>query len=103
VRYLANGLYAKILARWFRYFPRKQCIILFREDFLTRPKFVQECVLRHLQLPLTHSAPFPHSRKGNSQDKMRPETQALLTDFYREPDDQLENLLGIQLPWRKYD
>ncbi len=102
VRYLANGLYAEILSRWFRYFPREQCIILFREDFLTRPKFVQERVLQHLRLPLTYSAPFPHARKGNPQKKMRAETQAMLTNFYRASDDQLEDLLEIQLPWRKY-
>jgi len=102
VRYLANGLYIEILSRWLRYFPREQCVILFREDFLTRPKFVQERVLKHLRLPMTYSAPFPHSRKGNSSEKMRAETKELLTDFYREPDDQLEDFLGIQLPWRKY-
>ncbi|PWU09406.1 MAG: hypothetical protein C5B47_03420 [Verrucomicrobia bacterium] len=102
VRYLANGLYAEILARWFQFFSREQCIILFQEDFLIRPKFVQERVLRHLRLPLTHPAPFPHARKGHFPEKMRPETQAFLKDFYREPDDRLEDFLGIQLPWRTY-
>ncbi len=103
VRYLANGLYAEVLSRWFQYFSPKQCLIVFQEDLLARPEFVQAQVLRHLQLPLTYSSPFPYARKGCSQETMRPETRALLKHFYREPNERLEDLLHMKLPWCKYD
>lgn len=99
VRYLVNGLYAEILLRWFQYFSKEQCVIVFQEDMAQRPQFVQERVLQHLQLPSTYVAPFPQARKGNGREVMRPETRELLMHFYKEPNRQLEDFLGIKLPW----
>lgn len=101
VRYVANGLYADVLSRWFQYFSRQQCIVVFQEDLLMKPRFVQTQLLRHLGLPLISSIPLPHSRRGDSLGSMQPKARELLANFYREPDDRLEDLLGVKLPWRR--
>lgn len=102
VRYLASGLYADVLSRWFRYFPREQCLVVFQEDLLEDPRLVQSKILQHLQLPFfTSPEPFPHERKGKRLGSMQSATYELLANFYKEPDDRLEALLGMQLPWRK--
>jgi hypothetical protein len=101
VRYLANGLYADVLSRWFQYFSREQCIIVFQEDLCTKLESVQAAILRHLGLPFIRSIPFPHARKGGIRESLKPEVYQLLADFYRDPDDQLEDLLKMKLPWRQ--
>src|SRR4051794_14552683 len=49
--YLARGLYATQLRRWFQWFDRKNFLVLRSEDFFTRPDIVMLSVYDFLGLP----------------------------------------------------
>ena len=96
--YLARGLYAEQLERWYQHFPREQLLVIRSEDFFTDPRAAYGEVLRFLELK-------PHELDGYRAYNQKPyegiatATRDELRDFYAAPNRRLEALLGRKLDW----
>ena len=96
--YLARGRYNEQLQAWFRLFPRDQFLIRDAETFRTETGKIYSEVLDFLGLPQYKLDAFP---KYNSRkyEKMKPETQERLIEYFREPNEQLFETLGTRYEW----
>jgi hypothetical protein len=96
--YVSRGLYAEQLARWLEVYPREQVLVIKSEEFSHEPERIFDQVLKFLGLP---SFPLPvyHSYNSSAYEKMRPETRALLAEYYGPYNRQLYELLGWDLGW----
>ncbi len=99
VRYVATGMYARIVERWLAVWPREQCLFLISEDFFSRPAKTLEAVQGHLGLKVLDLPTVPVARDGKISETMRPETEARLREFYAPENARLARLLGRELPW----
>jgi Sulfotransferase domain len=96
--YLARGLYAEQLERWFAHFPREQLLVLQSEDFLARPAETYEEVLAFLGLRPWRLDHFEQHNRG-SYAPIDPALRARLEDHFAEPNARLEQLLGREFGW----
>lgn len=96
--YLARGLYAGQLERWFKVVPREQLLVLRAEDLFEDPGGTYRRVLGHLGL---ERAALPSYETFNyaSYSKMNPEARRFLADYFREPNERLAKLLGDGFGW----
>ncbi len=99
VRYVAIGMYARILERWLAVWPREQCLFVLSEDFFARTEEVLAEVQRYLGLEVRELPPVAVARDGKIAEVMRPETERRLREFYAAHDSRLAALLGRDLPW----
>ena len=100
---LSRGMYAPFLAEWFRFFPKKQTLLLSLNDFtgdvrgslnnitsfLGLKKFPKEQVLdigRH----------YDRWFIAEEDRSMMPETRAILDQFYKPFNQMLVKLLGSE-------
>lgn len=96
--YLARGLYAAQLESWFGEFPRDQLLVLLAEDFFADPGGTYRRALDHLGLERI-ALPRYETFNYASYSTMKPETRKYLADYFREPNQRLEELLGVALDW----
>ncbi|MEO8289665.1 MAG: sulfotransferase domain-containing protein [Gaiellaceae bacterium] len=96
--YLARGLYAAQLERWFGYFPREQIHVVRAEDLFADPAGTYGQILSFLGLA-PHELPRPAHRNKAEYAPMEKSTREHLTDFFREPNRRLYELLGRDLRW----
>ncbi len=96
--YLARGLYADQLESWFGLFPGEQILVLLADDFFADPGGTYRRVLDHLGLARI-ALPRYETFNYASYSMMKPETRKYLTDYFREPNQHLEELLGVVLDW----
>jgi hypothetical protein len=96
--YVARGLYAEQLERWFALFPRERFLVLRAEDFFSRPDDTYSTVLDFLGV-----APFDPSqfRAGNppAYAPMPAEVREALEKRFAEPNERLAGLLGTGVWW----
>jgi hypothetical protein len=96
--YVARGLYAEQLERWFELFPRDRFLVLRAEDFFARPDDTYSRVLDFLGI-----APFdpPQFRAGNppAYAPMPAEVHEALERRFAEPNERLARLLGTGVWW----
>jgi Sulfotransferase domain len=96
--YLARGMYADQLERWFAHFPREQLLIIRSEDFLSRPAEIYADTLAFLGLRSWRLDHFEQRNRG-SYAPIDPALRARLEEHFAEPNARLERLLGRELGW----
>ncbi len=96
--YLARGLYAEQLKRWFKYFPREQFLIIRSEDFFTDTVKQYHRVLQFLKLSNWTPAEFRNSNPGN-YELISEEMRKYLEEYFCEPNEELFELLGEDFGW----
>ncbi len=96
--YLARGLYAEQLERWYGPFPQQQLLVLRSEDFFEDPRTVHRETLDFLGLE-RHD--LDHYRAFNQKPyaDLGLETRERLRRYFAEPNRRLEALLGRELGW----
>jgi hypothetical protein len=96
--YVARGRYAEQLERWFAVFPREQLLVLFSEELLERPAETYARVLEFLGADRYELPAYP---KIFARDyaEMSAAARARLESDFAEPNRQLADLLGRDLPW----
>ena len=96
--YLARGLYAEQLERWYEHFPNEQLLVLRSEDLFADPPAVVGDVLRFLGLP-PHELGEYHAYNQKPYEGLTPDTHEQLRRYFAEPNRRLEQLLGRELGW----
>ena len=96
--YLARGLYAEQLERWYEHFTREQLLVLRSEDLFADPPAAVAQVLRFLELPPYELGEYcAYNQKP--YDGLAPDTREELRRYFTEPNRRLEQLLGRDLDW----
>ncbi len=107
--YLARGLYADQLERWFEVVDRNRILVLRFEELATDPAHLAPAIEEFLGLgPALAGVPFPHSNPapaGGAGDRRNDEARdgggpvdavaEAVGDFYDEPNRRLADLVGI--------
>jgi hypothetical protein len=96
--YVARGLYAEQLERWFGYFPRQQLLVVRAEDLFRKPVATYGDIVEFLGLPPHELERHAHRNKAEYAP-MHEATRARLTDLFREPNERLYELLGRDFEW----
>jgi hypothetical protein len=96
--YLARGLYAEQLKRWYDRFSPDQILALASEDFFTDPQATLHRVQTWLELS-THTPATLTARNARSYDPMEPELRARLASYFRDDIAQLPRLTSTEFPW----
>ena len=96
--YLARGLYAAQLERWFSVYPRPQLLALWSDDLFADPARVYAEVTNFLGLPPVQPETF-RVHYPSPPGQLDEGTREQLTAFFREPNRRLAALLGRDLPW----
>lgn len=96
--YLARGMYADQLARWFKYLPRDQFLILSSESFYKNTAREFERVLDFIRVPHWQPPEFRRSNEG-TYNPMNPATRARLIEFFAPHNARLYELLNIDFGW----
>jgi hypothetical protein len=97
--YLARGMYADQLERWFKHFPRNQFLILQSETFYQDTAHEFERVLNFLQVPRWQPQTFRSSNQGK-YEPMSPATREYLVDFFAPHNARLYELLNQDFDWK---
>jgi hypothetical protein len=96
--YVARGLYAEQLERWFAVFPREQLLVVTTDELGERPAETYATFLTFLGAAPHALADYPRVF-DRDYAPMRAETRATLAERFREPNRRLEALLGRELGW----
>ena len=96
--YLARGLYAEQLERWYQHFPREQVLVLPSEDFFADPDRVYRVVLGFLGVPSLSLGEYETFNPRDYAD-MGEAMRRRLREHFREPNERLYALLGRDLGW----
>lgn len=96
--YAARGRYAEQLRAWLEHYPREQLLVLVAEELFTEPEALWRRTVAFLGLPATHPPAFAVHNPGRGE-AMEPDVRARLAEAFREPNADLEGLLGAPLPW----
>jgi hypothetical protein len=96
--YLARGLYAPQVERYFKYFNKEKILILRSEDFFSDPVTVAKRTFEFLGLPVKDLKPI---RQHNAIDypRMKQEMRQKLNEYYRAYNEKLYALLGLDFQW----
>ncbi|MGI9659247.1 MAG: sulfotransferase family protein [Gaiellaceae bacterium] len=96
--YLARGLYAEQLERWYEHFPREQLLVLRSEDFFSDPPAIYADVLRFLELPPYELREY-RAYNQKPYDGLSPALREELERYFAGPNRRLADLLGRDLGW----
>jgi Sulfotransferase domain len=96
--YAARGRYAEQLERWYEAFPREQLLVLFSEELLEQPAESYARVVDFLGVGPHELRSFPRIF-SREYEQMSQATRERLEVEFLEPNRQLEQLLGRDLPW----
>ncbi len=96
--YLARGMYAEQLERWFRFFPREQFLILESSAFYGQTAQTLKRVLEFLNVPPGPPQTFGVKNDG-SYPPMEAALRAQLDSFYAPHNERLFALLGESFDW----
>ncbi|MGH2427392.1 MAG: sulfotransferase family protein [Candidatus Limnocylindria bacterium] len=97
--YLARGVYADQLTRWWSEIHRDRFIILRTEDLAGDPRATLNRVLGFLGLEAVDRARFPRFLEGRYGAAMEPRTRARLVEYFHPHNERLETLLGTRQDW----
>ncbi len=96
--YLARGMYADQLTRWFKFFPRQQFLILESQAFYAQPAPTLERALDFLGAPRWQPATFRVENDG-AYPAINPDTRAMLVEFFAPHNARLYELLNVDFDW----
>ncbi|XP_033746520.1 carbohydrate sulfotransferase 15-like [Pecten maximus] len=96
---LQNGFYAVFIEEYMKLFPREQFHIIRLEDYAKHNTEVMAGIFRFLNLrdlekPMVETKINSSKSKGLNVGKMLPETEALVTEFYKPYTEHLADLLN---------
>jgi hypothetical protein len=99
--YLQMGIYYDQLTRYFAYFPREQILIMRNRELKREPRKALRKVELHLGLRKHgwQAEEYKPPRQQTPPEPMKPDTHALLAEFYRPYNQQLYELLGENYEW----
>ena len=97
--YVARGRYAEQLRRWLIYFDRSQLEVTIAEDLFRDPAAVMDRIESFLGIPHSARSEFPHSNPGGKRPPLEPHIRARLLVEFRKPNQDLEDMLGIETGW----
>ena len=95
---LARGIYADQLARWRRFFPEEQMLVIRGEDFFADTNKTLEEVQDFLGLPRRPIESHPR-RSRTRYEPMDPATRRRLEGFFEPHNRRLYDLLGRDFGW----
>ncbi len=96
--YIARGRYAQQLRRWLDHYPRESLLVLQAEELFEQPVREFGHVVEHLGVAHMSEPRFDVFNAGRPTPIDR-DVRAYLTDVFREPNAELEDLLGIPMSW----
>jgi len=96
--YVARGLYADQLERWWELFPREQLLVLTTDELGADPASAYARVLEHVGAPPYELQEYPRVFERDYAP-MSTETRERLRALFDEPNRRLERLLGRRLGW----
>lgn len=99
--YLARGDYETQLKRWYPYFPKEQILILQSEALFHNPADTFRQVLLFLDLPEIDLPAYDAFNPGRYEDEIPEESRSLLTEYFRDPNRRLYEMLGKDFGWRQ--
>jgi hypothetical protein len=97
--YKTMGIYVNQLRRWFEYFPREQFLILKSEDLRSNPAQVYNQTIEFLGLP-KHELDSFKAYRMRKYPTLSEKTREKLSDFFRQYNEQLYQLLGRNFDWK---
>ena len=98
--YLAKGLYADSLERWFKHYDRKQFLILATEDFHKNPQLILDQIFDFLGVSSFQAENLRNLNVGE-YNKMNVDTRKLLVEYFKPHNEKLYNLLRRNFDWDK--
>ena len=98
--YLAKGLYADQLERWFKHYDRRQFLILATEDFRKNPQQILDQIFNFLGLPSFKMENLRNHNVGNYKE-MNTDTRKFLIEYFRPHNEKLYRLLQRRFDWDK--
>ena len=96
--YVARGLYAEQLERWFAVFPREQLLVVATSDLAADSPATYRHVLDHVGASPHDLDEYPRVF-SREYEQMEGDTRQRLSEVYREPNRRLYELLGRELGW----
>lgn len=96
--YVARGRYADQLRRWFRHVDRDRVLVLCAERFWEEPAETFPRMTDFLDLPRWTPSTFK-SYGSSTYEPMAESVRRELVELFREPNEDLERLLGRTFPW----
>ena len=96
--YIARGLYAEQLERWFAVFPREQLLVVPTSDLAEDSAATYRRVLAHVGTTAHELDDYPRIF-SRDYEQMPAETRQRLSERYAEPNRRLYELLGRDLGW----
>lgn len=97
--YLARGLYADQLTRWYKHFDRERILVIKSEDFFSNTAAAYREVRAFLQLSEWEPPQFQPFNQREDQSSMHPHTYQELCSYFRPHNERLYELLGYDLGW----
>jgi hypothetical protein len=97
--YLARGLYAEQIKNWQRHFPIDRFHVLFTDELMRDYQLEMDKVFNHLGLSRIEIVREVHAH-SREYGPMPVAVRSRLERFFEAPDQELEALLGRQLPWK---
>lgn len=98
--YVARGRYAEQLRRWFEHFDREQFHVEFAERLFDDAGPALARIERFLGLREGEGgAALPVENRGKAMGEMAEATRRRLEAEFAEPNRELAELLGVELPW----
>ncbi len=96
--YLSRGLYADQLARWLRYFPREQLLVLETSALHQQPRSALDAVSDFLAIPRVTLSAFPRYNTGGGYPVLDPGIAGQLREMFAPHNARLVGLLGEEAP-----
>jgi Sulfotransferase domain len=96
--YLAQGIYADMLSRWFDVFPREQILVINSEEFFSSMPEIFDRMIAFLRLPQWVLNVTKNANPG-SYHPMAEDTRHKLVEFYLPHNLRLKELLGRDFGW----
>ena len=99
--YIARGHYADQLENWFRYYNRKQFLILATEDLRKSPQRILDQVFGFLEVPPSLRVENLRDRNVGNYKKINEGTRKLLIEYFKPHNERLYKLLQRNFDWDK--
>ncbi len=96
--YVARGMYARQLERWYAHFPAEQLLVLASEGLFADPARTLHRMQAWLGL-CEHTPSMVMAHNARTYASMDPGVRAELHERFAEDSGQLRELTGVELPW----
>lgn len=96
--YLLRGRYADHIRSWLKHFDRDRFLFVKSEDLFANPRPVLGQVYRFLGLNEVYP-PNLKAQEVGTYSELSPQTRASLNEYFRQPNEDLVELLGERFRW----